>query len=238
MTSSNSRERDSRGRYAASVTSEAEKFISQSFGSTALFTIGESSAEGAELVIRSNVSSFEENRIFFLTNVQQRELMLIVRGQIRNEISEIMTLMQQQLVTLTAAFAKLAGVGSTSADENSINEKAFSSVSFTPFTPFVKQLRAEDVGYFDSDYKSEEESHIASKKRVYNSIMSVGKHVYYIEIYSFVDKLKDLIISHNETVVRQIITACFRGQTLMWFFMKLNDSERDTLRDRLHGLNL
>lgn len=228
MISSNNRERDSRNRYVASITFEIEVFTSQSFEFTALFIINEFFVENAELVIRSNASSLDssKSRIFFFTNAQQRKLMLVIRKQIKNEINEIMIFMQQQLITFIVAFVKLINVESTSINKNSINEKIssfdsfdsfasfFPSASFTSFVSFVKQLRVENVNYFDSNYQ-QKKNNILRTRQQYIFVVNVKKHVYYIEIYNFVDKLKDLIISHDEIVVRQIIIVCFRDQILM-----------------------
>ena len=216
MISNNNRERNSRNRYVVSIIFEIEKFINQSFEFSVFFIIDEFFVENVELIIRSNAFSFNssKNRIFFFTNAQQRKLMLIIRNQIKNKVNEIMIFIQQQLIIFTTIFVKLIDITSFLINKNSINEKFFSLdssdffvsffsfVLFVSFVSFVKQLRVENVKYFDLSYKSKKKNHIASKKRVYNSIVNVNKHVYYIEIYNFVDKLKNLIISYDEIVVR------------------------------------
>ena len=86
-----------------------------------------------------------------------------------------------------------------------------SSASFDSPTSSAKQLRAENVKYFDSEIKQKNE-----KPRLpLTLIVSVDKHVYYINVYTFVDKLKNLVKSHGVELVINVFTFCFRGDALM-----------------------
>lgn len=72
-------------------------------------------------------------------------------------------------------------------------------------------IRAEDIGYFDPDYQNEKE-HGATKGPVVNA----GKHVYYRDVYVFVDCLKDLARQHDGLNIRNVVTECLHGSALMW----------------------
>ena len=80
-------------------------------------------------------------------------------------------------------------------------------------------LRAEEVGYFDPEYQAENFFKIDKRAPLVNA----GKHVYYRDVYAFVDRLKDIASSRGKPAVRQVITACFRGSALMWYSMELDE---------------
>ena len=69
------------------------------------------------------------------------------------------------------------------------------SVSFTSFID-SKFSKFEKVKYFDLDYK-QKKSYITVKSLVYNFVVNVNKHIYYIEIYAFVNKLKNFQYQHQ-----------------------------------------
>ena len=224
-----------RDRKAASATLEFEEFTSFTFFSvsSSLPTISEETREfgervfGSQLVrninelfggqiIRSTTSPSEKNDLSFLSSVQQRELMLVIRGQIKNEFNEIIAPMQQQLVNLTVAFTKFvefnSAVNTIDAENTSFD---FSTSSADIIAILSVKLRAENVEYFDSDYKQEKKySKIeATKARFYNLVVNVGKYIYYINVYTFLDKLKNLETTHDSEIVLNVVAFCFRGTT-------------------------
>ena len=87
------------------------------------------------------------------------------------------------------------------------------------------------MGYFDPDYQNEKEYRTTSSVVTNNPVVNAGKHIYYRDIYVFVDRLKDLARQHNDVKIRNVITECLRGSTLMWYSTKLTELERDLLRD-------
>ena len=83
------------------------------------------------------------------------------------------------------------------------------------------KLRAEDLGYFDPDYESERNE----------SIVSSGRHVYYRDMFVWIDHLKDLAKNHSEEELRPLITQAFRGGALIWYSTELSELEKDLLRE-------
>ena len=98
-------------------------------------------------------------------------------------------------------------------------------VSFTSFT-VSKSSKSEEIKYFDFDYKQKKKDHITIKSRAYNSVVNVDKHIYYIEIYVFVNKLKNLQHQHHDIDV----VVNFRDNVLAWYFMKIFDLKRTSFR--------
>ena len=81
------------------------------------------------------------------------------------------------------------------------------------------QLRAEEVGYFDPEYQPEHGQQ--------EPIINADKHVYYRDVYVFVDRPKDLATRYN---IIHVIALYLRGSALMWYSMELTDLERTGLR--------
>lgn len=58
------------------------------------------------------------------------------------------------------------------------------------------------------------------------AMINVEKHVFYRDLYIFVDRLKDMIIFKNSNKLKNIISQCFRRFALIWHFAKLFDLEK------------
>jgi hypothetical protein len=74
-----------------------------------------------------------------------------------------------------------------------------------PFTT-IKSIpfRADEVGYFDPDLDAE------------GYIVTVGKDLWFRDVFLFRDRLKDVAVTKAD-VVRTNWTACLRGTTLIWY---------------------
>ena len=59
----------------------------------------------------------------------------------------------------------------------------------------TEKLRAKDLEYFDPDFKSEHNE----------IIVSSGRHVYYRDMFVWIDHLKNLCKTHEENEVRLMI---------------------------------
>ena len=62
-------------------------------------------------------------------------------------------------------------------------------------------LKIEDVDYFDSNYEINESNVF---------VINAERHVFYIDIYIFVDKLKKLIARRDNDKMQKIITVCLK----------------------------
>lgn len=96
----------------------------------------------------------------------------------------------------------------------------------------VHKLRAEDVGFFDFEYQSEQRaiSTIVGAITAIVVVVNAGKYVFYRDVYVSVDRLKNLTMQHGDETVRNVIVACLRGSTLMWYSIELPDYTREQLR--------
>lgn len=83
------------------------------------------------------------------------------------------------------------------------------------FFSFVKQLRVENVKYFDFEIKQKNENENEKLRLFLIFVINVNKYVYYINVYIFVDKLKNLTKSHNVKLIINVFIFCFRDDVLM-----------------------
>lgn len=83
-------------------------------------------------------------------------------------------------------------------------------------------LKATDIGFFDPDFEN--------KDTPASALINAGRHVFYKDIYAFIDRIKDMAAVYGTDKIRETISTCFRGETLIWHSMKLSDVEKDILR--------
>lgn len=58
------------------------------------------------------------------------------------------------------------------------------------------EIRAEEVGYFDPEYQQERGT------KTSGPVVNAGKHVYYRDVYVFIDRLKDLANQRNAITIK------------------------------------
>lgn len=76
------------------------------------------------------------------------------------------------------------------------------------------------MSFFDFEYQSKYETIIVV-------VMNVDKHVFYRDVYVFVDILKNLVIQHDDETIKNIVVACFCDFALMWYSIELLDYTRE-----------
>lgn len=84
-------------------------------------------------------------------------------------------------------------------------------------------LKADDVGFFDPSYEDPTNTN--------SPVVSVGRHVFYRDVYAFEDRLKDLVHLKGEDKVREVLPTCFRGSALIWHSTQLTELEKRGLRN-------
>ena len=83
----------------------------------------------------------------------------------------------------------------------------------------IKDWTAKKVEFFDS---------IADD---FESVINLRKHVFYRNIYTFVNRLNDVKSLREKDKRRHIISQCLRNTTLIWHFTELFDVEKEIYRD-------
>lgn len=90
-----------------------------------------------------------------------------------------------------------------------------------------KELKPEIMGFFDTEHGKE----YRNSTHMYGDPVSGNSNVtYYRDVFSFVERLKDLAARHGKPAVRDVIYPCLRGRCLGWF-TDLGELEKDLLRD-------
>ena len=121
------------------------------------------------------------------------------KTQLNVAIEQLIIMINAQIIFATAIIADTA-INTINVSINQIFEFAFysffdSSISIA--------LKSKNINYFDFDKKK---NHTASKTRVfYNFVLRVEKHIHYIEIYCFVERLKNLVKQYDQSINVSII---------------------------------
>ena len=106
-----------------------------------------------------------------------------------------------------------------SSDDEPLPTSSFSS-SAKPAS-----FRAEDVGFFDPGFQAEPEHGNTTPGPVVNA----GKHVYYLDVFVFVDRLKELARKQGAAKVIDLIPSCLRGTALIWWTVEVDEMAKELL---------
>ena len=92
----------------------------------------------------------------------------------------------------------------------------------TPLRSHRSTLKAKDVGFFNPDTPDE---------HGLGPVATVGSETVYRDIYTWVERLKDLMHTYGPDEVKWIIQPCLRGSAATWWIAELTDEDRRKLRD-------
>ena len=92
----------------------------------------------------------------------------------------------------------------------------------TPPTSYRQMLKPKDVGFFNPDTPDE---------HGLGPVATVGSETVYRDIYTWVERLKDLMYTHGPDEAKWIIQPCLRGSAATWWIAELTDEDRRKLRD-------
>ena len=84
---------------------------------------------------------------------------------------------------------------------------------------WVKPWTPEEIGFFDPDGDLSE-----------GAVATVGRHVFYRDVYVFIDRLKDMAPLRGEDRLRIVIPQCLRGSAIIWHTTELSEMEKAYLR--------
>lgn len=85
------------------------------------------------------------------------------------------------------------------------------------------EWKPDDIGYFDPEHDG--------LANVGAPIVNAGRHVFYRDVYAFVDRLKDMAPLRDEPKLRTALVQCLRGSALIWHSMELSDLEKQLLKN-------
>ena len=92
----------------------------------------------------------------------------------------------------------------------------------TPPTSYRQILKPKDVGFFNPDTPDE---------HGLGPVATVGSETVYRDIYTWVERLKDLMHTYSPDEVKWIIQPCLRGSAATWWIAELTDEDRRKLQD-------
>ena len=88
--------------------------------------------------------------------------------------------------------------------------------------PQAETLRAEHIGYFDPGFDDEKDPG--------SSVVNSGRHIFYRDVFVFVNRLKDVAAQRTNAVVAGLVQSCLRGEALVWQTSELSETELTILR--------
>lgn len=124
---------------------------------------------------------------------------------------------RQELMDIVAAALRMHRGGVDSPGPNPISSPGLGA---GPDSNEIKTWISEEIGFFDSDGEMLE-----------GSISTIERHVFYRDIYVFVDRLKDMAPLRGEDKLRIVIPQCLRGSAIVWHTTELSDMKKTYLRD-------
>lgn len=95
------------------------------------------------------------------------------------------------------------------------------SINVENYDNFDYEWKSNDIKYFDLEYDD--------LANVDSSIVNAIRHVFYRNVYAFVDRLKNMTILREKEKLRIVLSQCFRDFALIWHFMKLSNFEKQLL---------
>jgi hypothetical protein len=83
---------------------------------------------------------------------------------------------------------------------------------------FIKKWTADEIDFFDSNVDDDD------------SVVNAKRHVFYKNIYAFVNRLKNMITIREDDKLRIVLSQCFRDAALIWHSIELFDMKKDLFR--------
>ena len=77
----------------------------------------------------------------------------------------------------------------------------------------------EEIGFFDPEAEGTD------------PVVNAGKHVFYRDVFAFVDRLKDMAPLKGPEKLRTVLPQCLRGAALIWHSTELTDLEKSMIRE-------
>ncbi len=179
-------------------------FASLTFLSSDIFTRNSQIITSNESFNMSNFADREQSQSSFSKNQESFEIIsnLMFSAAQRSEIADIVAIVVRQLQTQQS-------ISSSTTETQSINQSA---------TEYIKKWTANEIEFFDSKIKRNE------------SVINVNHHVFYKNIYVFVNRFKNMITIRDDDKLRTILSQCFRDAVLIWHFTELFDMKKNFLR--------
>ena len=107
-------------------------------------------------------------------------------------------------------------------DDNDSNFN-FSFDSVSQFENRINEWKIEKVDLFDSKMNKFNFEN--------NYTVNVDRNFFYVDVYVFVDRFKNMIFLRDDDKLRIVIFQCLRKSVMQWHFMKLFDFEKNLLRN-------
>ena len=112
-------------------------------------------------------------------------------------------------------------------DDDSVYNSSNSNNNFqfsVDYNNNVDEWKMKNVDFFDFDYDDD------IVDNVDKSIKYFDKHIYYVDVYVFVDRLKNLTSLRDENKLRTVLSQCLRDYAQKWHSLILFELKKNLLR--------
>ena len=165
-------------------------------------------------------------------------LQIIIQNAVEATLTRILSKTFNQLLTQIVfttsksfAFASFERFIFSSTFWNSITRE----LKQFAFDAFRRLLFSLIVDNFTSKFKIEKVSFFDFEKQEKNKSITIivhsSKHVFYKNVYVFVERLQNMIKQHDEKIIENLVIACLRDDVLKWYIVEIDDDYRDLLRN-------
>ena len=191
---------------------------------SALFTI---TINDIMNVVRDNIDDRITRHLKHHIEALRIEFDALLRKQVVENKTQLNVAIEQLIIMIDAQiiFAIVTAVNTF----NQIFESVLYTSSDSSITNALKSktnvLKSENIEYFDLDRKKK--NHIVTSKIFYNFIVRVEKHIHYIEIYCFVERLKNLVKQYDQSIN---VSTNLVDDVIIWYIMKLTSLQRADFR--------
>ena len=98
-------------------------------------------------------------------------------------------------------------------------------------TTNMQRNNDQDDSRSNRNWTSKEVEFFDSTAKESNSVINLSKHVFYKDVYAFVNKLKNVSVIRKENKLRVVIFQCLRNIVFIWHSTELFDVEKKIYKD-------
>ena len=173
-----------------------------------------------------DLSELDSSNIFFTSPHSEitEEISRSKMSDNRNEFSETQKREMTTIIVnaIAKAFRNHVDENDSSSDDNENNSFDLDNDN-EDRRDNDQDWKTNDVEYFDLEYEG--------LANMGSSIVNVDRHVFYRDVYVFVNRLKNMTSLRDDQKLRTVVSQCLREFALIWHFMKLSELEKARLRN-------
>ena len=184
-----------------------------------------------DILIIESISLTDHHADLEFTNLQQKQICNMIRNIMHIKLQLMINNIFDSIVQAIFVQTRTQIPASTSSTSSFVDSSFdLSNIESESYNSSIKSLSTDQVSYFDSEYKKEEDKTTLFSSSI-ESMMTTDKYVYYKNVYVFVDRLKNLVSQHEHSQIRNVLKSCLRDDAQIWHIYELSDTTKNLLRE-------